>query len=323
MESKIMVSIIVAIYNHEKYLEKALNSIIMQEVNFDYEVLIGEDCSTDNSRTKLKNLELSLPGNFQLFYRENNLGAVANFKDLYSRMRGKYYIVLEGDDYWIYKGKLQEQVDFLENNVDYIAIAHNVKIIDEDGADSNKKYPECKKQEYTLKEYRKGLFPGQTASILIRNYFLDHSINYIVEGISSPEDKIKAFVLSTNGKIRCIQSVWSAYRLVVNSGSSHSAITKNAFNINTEVLFYKSLYDYAKKANVSNESIIISSQMYALRLMRSLIRKDGNIKFNGFLERFSQFDNKVIIILYLVTICIKYPYIKTMYLIRKKRNKYL
>jgi len=318
-----MVSIVVAIYNHEKYLEKAINSILMQEVNFEYEVLIGEDCSTDSSRAILKNLEYNLPGNFQLFYREKNLGAVANFKDLYSRMRGKYYIVLEGDDYWIYKGKLQEQVDFLEKHEDYVAVAHNVKIIDEYGADTNKKYPECKKQEYTLKEYRKGLLPGQTASILIRNYFLDNSLNYIVEGISIPEDRIKAFVLAANGKIRCIQSVWSAYRFVTNNGASYSAMAKKLNNINTEVLFYKSLYDYAKKANVSNESIVISSQMYAMRLLKAAFKKTGNINFREFLDKLSQFDHKIFIILYLVTICIQYPFIKIAWLMRKGRSKYL
>ena len=64
------ISIIIAVYNHEKYIEKAINSVLLQEVSCSYEVLIGEDCSTDIIREILK--KMKLPDNIHIFYRETN-----------------------------------------------------------------------------------------------------------------------------------------------------------------------------------------------------------------------------------------------------------
>ena len=207
------VSIVVAVYNHEKYVEQAIRSILAQKTSFDYEVLIGEDCSTDQSRAVLQELEKECPGNFYFFYREYNYGPQNNFMDLYKRMSGDYFIVLEGDDYWCYEYKLQEQFDFLENNLEYIACAHNTNIVDENSCIINKEYNECKDIEYTIDHFRKGLLPGQTTTLMIRNYYKRPLIDYSLESISFVAgDKRKAFQLVLQGKIYCIQSKWSCYR---------------------------------------------------------------------------------------------------------------
>lgn len=140
----------------------------MQKVNFNMEVLIGEDCSTDHTREILKQIEPNLPKYFHIIYRDKNIDkGQYNFDDLHARMKGRYYITLEGDDYWLYENKLQEQFDFLESHKEYLAVAHNVIVVNGENERINKRYPECKKNDYDFNEFMKGILPGQNASISI------------------------------------------------------------------------------------------------------------------------------------------------------------
>ena len=244
-------SIIVAVYNHEKYIEKAIRSIMAQKTNFEYEVLIGEDCSTDNSKTILKTLEKECPSNFKFFYRKNNLGSEENFRDLYSRMIGKYFIVLEGDDYWIYDRKLQEQVDFLDHNSEYIACAHNVMVVNKMGQMVGSIYPECKENVYDIFKLEKFVFPGQTASIMCRNYYMSANFDLSIFDIKYyAGDQRKAFFLAANGKVYCFQKVWSAYRFNYTDGNSYSANIKICEDTyKQDIFFRKQLIEYSKSIN--------------------------------------------------------------------------
>ncbi len=206
MISNLKLSIICATYNHEKYIKYALDSIIMQQVNFEYEVLIGEDCSTDKSRMILEKYERMYPGKFKIFYRDKNFGVENNFKDLYERARGEYLIVLETDDFWISKKKLQIEVDYLDKHSEYLAVAHKCIMVDENNKILNLKYPECANKNYTLSEFNKELLPGQTTTIMFRNYYLRNiGINTSLctknEYKIGPGDKRKAFMLAAQGII--------------------------------------------------------------------------------------------------------------------------
>lgn len=277
MDEEILVSIVVPVYNHEKYIKKALESILFQKVNFNYEVLIAEDCSSDNSRNILMNLEKTYPNNFKFIYRNNNYGIVRNISDLYSRMKGKYYILLEGDDYWTYEYKLQKQVDFLEENKEYLAVCHNTIIVDENDNVRELKYPECKNSEYTIKDFRNGLLPGQSTSIMFKNYFKYSIFDYDVRPVSYPGDRRKAFLLAANGKTKCIQESWSAYRYVTTTGSSYSA---NANKYESHTLdFYKSLIEYSERTNKDEDIIIACKELYAWQLVVERIKmKKGNFE---------------------------------------------
>lgn len=268
----IMLSIIIPVYNHEAYIEKAIRSVLMQKVNFQYEVLIGEDCSTDASRKVLKKLENELPSNYYIFYREKNLNN-ENIADLKKRTRGKYLAVLEGDDFWIYQYKLQWQIDFLENHPDYIAVAHNVEVIDKN---ENKRYdfdyPECKYEEYNLYDFGKGILPGQTASIVQRNN--SHGEIYkdtLKHPNSYPGDRHKAFMLAANGRVYCIQEKWSAYRYVTEGGSSWCAnpIPKEV-SYPEELKYLKELYEYSVQELETKDSIKVSESLYLFTLLCSI-----------------------------------------------------
>lgn len=127
------VSIAMITYNHEEFIAKAIDSILMQNTNFDYEIVIGEDCSTDNSRNIIVEYQKKYPDKIRLLLNEKNLGAFNNAKQTFESCKGRYVAVLEGDDYWVSPDKLQKQVDFLENHPECVICFHNATVIYQDG----------------------------------------------------------------------------------------------------------------------------------------------------------------------------------------------
>lgn len=123
-----LVSITVATYQHVKYIAECLESLLMQQVNFPIEIIIGEDGSTDGTKEICQKYAEKYPNKIRLFIRDRQLsqyidskGKNNRFNGLWNRMsaRGKYIAWCDGDDYWTDPLKLQKQVDFLEKNPDY------------------------------------------------------------------------------------------------------------------------------------------------------------------------------------------------------------
>lgn len=123
-----LVSVSVATYQHEPYIRQCLDSILMQKTNFPYEIIVGEDDSTDGTREICIEYAEKYPDKIRLFLRDRNLSHLKDengklIKRLngvlgFGRMssRGKYIALCEGDDYWTDPLKLQKQVDFFEAN---------------------------------------------------------------------------------------------------------------------------------------------------------------------------------------------------------------
>jgi glycosyltransferase involved in cell wall biosynthesis len=91
----------------------------MQEADFDFEIVVGDDCSTDSTPDILVDYSEQYPGKFVLLLNETNEGVSRNNINVLSHCSGKYVAMCEGDDYWLEKKKLSRQVEFLENNTDY------------------------------------------------------------------------------------------------------------------------------------------------------------------------------------------------------------
>jgi glycosyltransferase involved in cell wall biosynthesis len=111
-------SVMMITYNHERFIAQALESVLAQRVNFDFEVVVGEDCSTDRTREILIDFHRRYPDRIVPLLREKNLGAMRNLQETLASCRGQYVALLEGDDYWISDDKLQKQVDFLDAHPD-------------------------------------------------------------------------------------------------------------------------------------------------------------------------------------------------------------
>ncbi|MBD0400835.1 glycosyltransferase [Flammeovirga sp. EKP202] len=128
MENKPLVSVHIITYNQELTIAETISSVISQNTNFSFEIVIGEDCSTDNTRLICEDFA-SKYENINLLDSNENLGLMGNFIRTFENCKGKYIALLEGDDYWVDKGKLQKQIDFLEKNQEYSVCHTNLNFL--------------------------------------------------------------------------------------------------------------------------------------------------------------------------------------------------
>lgn len=126
-------SVFIVTYNHERYIAQTLDSVLMQEVDFDYEIIVGEDCSTDNTRNILLEYQKKYPHKFKLLLHDKNQGACENFIQSFKACNGDYMAYLEGDDFWTSPHKLQKQVDFLDAHPECAISFHNSEEFYDDG----------------------------------------------------------------------------------------------------------------------------------------------------------------------------------------------
>ncbi|MFW6224678.1 MAG: glycosyltransferase [Bacteroidota bacterium] len=133
MNNNPLLSICTLTYNHENFIAKTLDGFLSQETNFEFEIVIGEDASTDNTREIIKKYHSQFPDKIIILENEYNLGMVKNWVNALDGCEGKYIAFCEGDDYWTDPYKLQKQVDFLEANPEYGMVSSDVNLIDENG----------------------------------------------------------------------------------------------------------------------------------------------------------------------------------------------
>src|SRR5256885_17089820 len=107
------VSVPIVTYNQEKFIAQAVNSVLAQQTSFPFEIVIGEDCSTDGTRGIVQRLVAENPDKIRAICREKNLGMLENHRATYGACRGEYIAFLQGDDYWTDPQKLHKQREFL------------------------------------------------------------------------------------------------------------------------------------------------------------------------------------------------------------------
>lgn len=125
-EKKPMVSVLMIAYNREHYIDEAIRSVLRQKTSFPFEIIIAEDCSTDNTLAVCKKYKEKYPTVINLIANEHNLGLQRNYIQAMKAAKGKYIAICDPDDYWINKHKLQIQFDFLENNKEFTLCFHRV-----------------------------------------------------------------------------------------------------------------------------------------------------------------------------------------------------
>lgn len=147
-------------YNHEKYIREAIDGVLMQKTNFEFELIIGEDFSDDNTRQICEEYAKAHPGKIDLLESKMNYGIIPNFIRTLKSCRGKYIALCEGDDYWTDPYKLQKQVDFLDSNKDCTLCFTNGLIIDEDNNIIRQdRVPPDKRMKLTQRDVLAGYVP--------------------------------------------------------------------------------------------------------------------------------------------------------------------
>lgn len=205
MDNSITVSVFMMTYNHEKFIAQALDSVLMQKVNFIYEIVLGEDCSTDTTREIVVKYAERYPDKFKLILHKTNVGATNNQNEVFANCTGKFIAMLEGDDYWTDPLKLQKQVDFLKNNEAYSAVITNRMYVNHvTGITNDTDYPE------TITTA--SIFSGEvlpTQCVLFRNN-LDFG-NFKKFFNHTAADRVLSYLLSLEGPIYCIKDVTAVY----------------------------------------------------------------------------------------------------------------
>lgn len=121
-----MVSVIMITYNQEKFIEKAVRSVMAQRTDFAFELVIADDASKDSTPEICRRLSAEFPDKIKLIARSNNLGASGNYLDAWSRCSGKYVAICEGDDWWLTTDKLARQVEYMEEHPECTVCFHRV-----------------------------------------------------------------------------------------------------------------------------------------------------------------------------------------------------
>ena len=120
-----LLSVCLITYNHEKYIRDAIEGVLMQKVDFDFDLIIADDCSTDGTRTIINEYKQQYPELIKLILQEKNVGPAKNHMDLITAPKSKYIALCDGDDYWTDPLKLQKQLRFLESNPKYVIHSGN------------------------------------------------------------------------------------------------------------------------------------------------------------------------------------------------------
>lgn len=270
-KGKPILSVCIVAYMHEEYIAKAIESVINQETQYEYEIIVGDDASKDKTQDVILDYVKRYPNRLKtLFLTKNAYGTTNSLsRQLREMAQGKYILILEGDDYWTDVHKVQKQVDYLERHKDYLAIAHNCTVVNDKGGKTGEQYPECKDSEYSLFYWRNGILAGQTATIMYVNpkyrQDIDWSLTY--KGLI-PGDRLLLYVLALNGKVGCIQESMTAYRHVIDHGTSFSA--NYTYNYLMWENWYKEVLLYTYK-NGNKKEVDYAEKMYVIAIMNGIL----------------------------------------------------
>ena len=208
-----LVSIVCFAYNHEKYISQALDSFVAQKVNFNYEIVVHDDASTDKTALIIRDFQEKHPHLFRPIFQDINQHSIE--KGRVSRIgfnaaRGKYIALCEGDDYWTDPNKLQKQVDFLESNTSNSACAHQSTVIYEDSTRKSHEFNNIRTNCNFYKHDLLGLRKFHTASFVFRSDIL-RNISKFPSNITSG-DRALYLLCSLYGPIGYLHDSMCIYR---------------------------------------------------------------------------------------------------------------
>lgn len=236
MNNRPIVSIIMITFNHERYISKAIEGVLIQKTNFNFELIIGEDCSNDNTANIVNKYAQKYPEIIKARFNNPNLGMMQNFIKTFDDCTGNYIALCEGDDYWTDPYKLQKQVDFLEANEGFAICHHNMQVIYEDGRKTHLSNPPEQKETTTIEDLAKGNYI-HTPSCIFRNGLIK---TFPVWFKDAPVgDYVLHMLNARHGMIKYMPDVMGVYR-------THSGGMWNNCDFTTQVEMWVRLMDLMK-----------------------------------------------------------------------------
>lgn len=209
----IKVSVTILTYNQKQFIGKAIESALSQKTNFDVEILVGDDCSTDGAQETILAYQEKYPDKVKAVLHSKNLGqnGLFNTIETLKLAKGTYIAPMDGDDYWTDDQKLQRQVDFMEAHPDFSACFHNALITYEDGTPSHELNSPDQKEVITTADLvgEDEIWFMATSAVMFKNGIM-HYPDWFLK--SSSGDIPRYVILAKHGPIGYVPGVMSVYR---------------------------------------------------------------------------------------------------------------
>lgn len=263
--NKPKVSACLITYNQENFIRECLEGAISQIGDFDYEIIIGDDCSSDNTKQICLEYSTKYPNLIKYTKRNDNLGMIGNWIATISECTGNYIALCEGDDYWTDPHKLQKQVDFLEAHPDYVLSFHKVKILKPNGElaeDFITKVPEDYETQETLARLGNYI---HTPSVVFRNVIKEFPPEFSLSPIG---DYFLYMLLVEHGKLHYFEDEMAVYRFGVGLHSTHTQIKMAKANFKLFTLLLSCFN------NSKINQILLGRQLNAFDNLEFLIRSE-------------------------------------------------
>ncbi len=319
----ITVSVCMITYNHEKYIKEAINDVLMQNCNFQIELIIANDCSPGNTDFIVNEIIKNHPKGNLINYtkHENNLGMIPNFHWALDKCQGKYIAMCEGDDYWTDPDKLQKQVEFLEANPDFVLCGHNVKVWSEN---KNKfiKDPIYSFRDKTIDIEKLAIGNMiHTPSVVFRKIDFTEFVEYFKD---SPAGDYPLYMyLSQFGKIKKLRAKMAVYRVhgssVWSSLNNINRLSKWLEVLNLLVLYFQEKKKLKVVKMLENQELLSIRTIFVARRIDKLLINDCDIIIRHLIIKYPRvFENYLKIIEGKITIKIE-----TIMLFMLQRLRYL
>ncbi len=223
------VSVCVITYNQEKYIRQCLQSIVNQQTDYDFEVIVGDDCSTDDTRLIVQEFAQNYPQKIRIILQENNTGGTKNYLDVHAAACGKYVAHIDGDDL-MFQGKLEAQSQILDSDPACTAVWHRVDFFDDAGG-------YCSGNGADLSPFSNGTVHFEDA-IRLGYVSVHSSLMYRRSSARNPElsgadilDVYRTWDLLSSGSGYILNDVLGAYRVSATgsiSANSHAKMSRLA-----------------------------------------------------------------------------------------------
>ena len=260
-------TIIMPSYNKEKYIGEALDSIFMQKTNYSYKIIVADDCSSDSTVEIVKEYQKKYPNVITLLTSETNQKLYRNVLRAYEITKSDYFCVLDPDDYWISDSKIQNSLDFLENNKDYTIYVTDTDMLLPNG--KTKKFIRRKNVvDYDFNDLLKGkALLGCTLGSMFRNVIFKDGVPKKMLDFSNPTieqsyrgDTFRSIIHLHEGKAHCVPCVDAIYRstpegLWQGISSLNQNVASVIINKDMWLYFDKKYYQFINRAKIKLSKI--------------------------------------------------------------------
>tara|TARA_R110002124_G_scaffold287089_1_gene470317 strand:+ start:93507 stop:94388 length:882 start_codon:yes stop_codon:yes gene_type:complete len=223
-------------YNQEEFIARTIESILIQQTNFRFQLVIGEDASTDKTLQICLKYQKENPEKIKVLPAKKNMGLIANFMRTLKECNGTYIAICDGDDYWTDSLKLQKQVDFLRENPDYKIIYTLKKDLLPDGTFNRSGQP-IMPETTSFEDLVMGNYiPSVT--VLFKNKTLQEQPPTWIINFPYGDWPLYLWTLIEGGKIKFLEEVTAAYRTEIGASFALRKKLSDEFKVNLEILRY-------------------------------------------------------------------------------------